>query len=108
MADTRPPLTQAFDAEAGKTTVPETPTFEVSILVDNIGDYAVGKDDADAKEKYEEQIQALSDADGFRIVRISLSVPLPEVVEIVGDVPVVLQPGPLTFLSPEARNALGQ
>lgn len=65
---------------------------EVCILVDSCGDYAVGKDEAEARENYESTIQALADADGFRIVRVKLNVPLPAVVTLAADVPEVAPP----------------
>jgi hypothetical protein len=60
---------------------------ELFVLVDAAGDYAVGKDEAAAREAYENEIQALSDADGFRLVKVTVNVPLPEVVELTGDAP---------------------
>jgi len=60
---------------------------ELFVLVDAAGDYAVGKDEASAREAYENDIGALSDADGFRLVKVTVNVPLPEVVELTGDAP---------------------
>lgn len=60
---------------------------EIFLLVDSCGDYAVGNSIEAAREKYEEGIQALTDAEGFRIVKLLVKVPLPEVVEMTGEVP---------------------
>ena len=55
---------------------------EVVVLVDSCGDSAIGTDEAAARESYEENIQALSECDGFRLVKIKVKVSLPEIAEI--------------------------
>ena len=60
---------------------------EVFVLVDAAGDYAVGNSPEAAREKYGEDVGPLEDTDGFRLVKVLLNVPLPEVVELAGDVP---------------------
>ena len=50
-------------------------------------DYGVGKDEASAKENYETDIQSLSDADGFRLVKVSVTVPLPQPIELEVEAP---------------------
>ena len=60
---------------------------EVWICVDSSGDSAVGSSAEDAKERYEESIQQLAEADGFRLVKLLVKVPLPEVVELLADAP---------------------
>lgn len=60
----------------------ETITAEVVVLVDSCGDYALGKDEADAREAYENQIQALSECDGFRLIKVRVRVPLPAITEL--------------------------
>ena len=65
----------------------ETCKCEVWLCVDSAGDYASGADEAAARESYEENVQALSDADGFRLVKVTVNVPLPEVVELTGNAP---------------------
>jgi len=62
-------------------------TCEVFLCVDSAGNYGVGKDEAAARENYESDVQALSDADGFRLVKVTVAVPLPEMVELVGEAP---------------------
>lgn len=64
-----------------------TTTVEVWIVVDSCGDYVVAKDEADLNDVYESDIQALGDAEGLRRVKVTLTVPLPVVVELSGTVP---------------------
>lgn len=59
---------------------------EMWACVDDEGNYAVGASDEEAREKYEEQVQALSEASGFRLVKVTVKVPLPEIVELTGEV----------------------
>jgi hypothetical protein len=61
---------------------------ELVLIVDANGDYAVGKDFDGAKEQYENDVGELSACEGgFRVVRVTVGVPLPEVVELTGDAP---------------------
>lgn len=60
----------------------------VWVCVDSDGDYAVGKDDALAIEAYESDILELTSAGGFRMVEITVKVPLPTTIELIGEVPV--------------------
>lgn len=60
---------------------------EVFLFVDQGGDYAVGNSENAAKEKYEDDIGPLEDCTGFRMVRLVVQVPLPEMVEMIGTVP---------------------
>lgn len=60
-------------------------TCEVWLCVDSCGDYGVGPDAEGARANYEETVQALCDADGFRLVKVSVAVPLPQPVELVGE-----------------------
>ena len=62
---------------------------EVWIVCDQAGDYAVGSSADAAREKYAEDIGELSSAEGFRMVKLLVRVPLPEVVELSGDAPAV-------------------
>ncbi len=59
---------------------------EVWVVVDAAGDYAVGISAEAAREKYEEDIGALNEADGFRLVKVALHVPV-SVQEVCLDVP---------------------
>jgi hypothetical protein len=60
-------------------------TVEMWACVDSAGDYAVGNSEEAAREKYEEDVQALSESSGFRLVKINVAVPLPEPVELTGE-----------------------
>ena len=61
-------------------------TCEIWVLVDANGDY-VATDDPDALvEQYEERVGELAQADGFRKVKVTVSVPLPEVIEAAAEV----------------------
>ncbi len=62
--------------------------LEVWVVVDEQGDYAVGRDGPDCTERYEETIQPCADACGLRYVKVLLEVPLPALVEMSGTVPV--------------------
>lgn len=66
--------------------------FEVVVLVDSTGDYAVGKDQESAIAQYEEQVQELDDSGGHRFVMLALDVPLPAVTEVAATVPAVGKP----------------
>lgn len=68
---------------------------EVWVLVDNDGAY-VASDDQDAlNERYEEHHQAVADAAGIRRIKITVKVPLPEVIEVSGSVNVTEEIGEL-------------
>ena len=73
----------------------KTVEIEVFVCVDDCGDYAVGKESANAIEAYEGEVQALTDAGGFRMVKLTLTVPLPEIVEMTGEVPALGEPAAL-------------
>ncbi len=60
---------------------------EVWILVDAAGDYAVGTSQETAITSYEENIQPLGDSGGYRLVNLTVNVPLPVAVEVEVDVP---------------------
>lgn len=62
-------------------------TVEVWVLIDSDGNYAVANDQERVKEVYEEDTQPFGDADGFRLVKLSLRVALPEVIEASGEIP---------------------
>jgi hypothetical protein len=52
--------------------------------VDTEGDYGIGKDVGAARESYENDIQALNECEGFRIVQVTLQVSVPAVAELTG------------------------
>ena len=62
---------------------------EVFLVIDQAGDYAVGNSPEAAREKYAEDIGELSEAEGFRMVKLAVRVPLPELVELAVEVPAV-------------------
>lgn len=65
----------------------QTCEVELWVCVDSNGDYSVAKTDSDARENYESEVQNLADTEGHRMVKVTLTVPLPEVVELTGTVP---------------------
>ena len=64
-----------------------TATVDAWLCIDSDGDYGVGKDEASARESYENDVQPLADANGFRLVKVSVTVPLPEVIELEVETP---------------------
>lgn len=64
-----------------------TTELELWACVDASGDYGLGRDADEAKAAYENDIGQLADAEGFRCFKITLTVPLPEPVELTGSVP---------------------
>jgi hypothetical protein len=65
-------------------------------LVDAKGAYAFGTDQAAARTAYTETIGALEETDGFRLIKVTLTVPVPPILEMSGDVPELPAPGKLT------------
>jgi hypothetical protein len=59
---------------------------EAWMVVDAAGDYGVGRDKDKANEDYENEIGALSDAEGLRYVQVMLKVPMPVVITVEGEV----------------------
>ena len=64
-----------------------TATVDTWICIDSDADYGVGKDEASAREIYENDVQPLSDANGFRLVKVSVTVPLPTPIELEVEAP---------------------
>ena len=60
---------------------------EVWLCIDNDGCYEVGCDADEARSRYEENVGALADADGFRLVRLGVTIPAPEPISVEVDVP---------------------
>lgn len=54
--------------------------IEVWILVDAAGDYVASDDADDVRERYADQIGELNECDGFRLVKVKVSVPRPVVI----------------------------
>jgi hypothetical protein len=66
-----------------------TPTAdcEVTMVVDAAGDYGCGRDLDSARESYAEDVGALDDAEGLRVVVCRVRVPLPVPVDVAGTAP---------------------
>lgn len=64
-----------------------TATCEIFVCIDSEGQYAVGTDADLARQAYEEDVGCLNEQDGFRLVKVTLTVPLPKAVELTGTVP---------------------
>ena len=62
-----------------------TAQVEVWVVVDENGDYAVGADDDGAYDAYDETVGGTRLA--RRAVKVTLTVPLPETVELTGTAP---------------------
>lgn len=60
-----------------------TTELELHVVVDAQGDWACGDTDEAARENYAEAIGGLDASNGFRMVKVRMSVPLPETAEIV-------------------------
>ncbi len=69
--------------------------IEVWVVIDEDGDYAVGKDRESAAESFESDI-GFNNENGTRRVKLTVSVPLPEAIELTGTVATVEEPGELT------------
>jgi len=59
---------------------------EVWVMVDAAGDYAASDDPDLLNERYEEKVQEMSEAEGFRRVKITVKVPLPQPLAVSVDV----------------------
>jgi hypothetical protein len=55
---------------------------EIFVLVDADGDSVIGVTEQDARDNYEADIQPLAECNGFRIVKVTVQVPLPCVQEL--------------------------
>lgn len=75
----------------------ETCQVEVWVVVDAEGQYAVGVDAETARRAYANEIGALEETEGFRLVKVGLTVPMPAVAELSGVVPVDAVPTGLTL-----------
>jgi hypothetical protein len=70
----------------------ETVQVEVWVIVDADGDYAVGSSMDDAGEAFDDNIGGHSPR---RAVKVTLTVPKPKAVELVGTVPAEVEGGEL-------------
>ena len=60
----------------------ETATVVTWLCIDSEGDYGVGKNEASTRESHENDVQQLAEANGFRLVKASMTVPLPQPIEL--------------------------
>lgn len=65
----------------------KTETVEVYVMVDSEGDYGAGVDPEGAAQCYADNVGDVAEKDGFRMVKILLTVPLPVEVVLTGTVP---------------------
>jgi len=70
--------------------------IEIWAMVDSDGDYVASHDYSRLSDLYEEDVQTCSEADGLRKIKITLNMPLPTVVKLVGEVPAQGVPDDLT------------
>ncbi len=61
-------------------------SHEVFIVVDANGDCAVGTTADAARESFDDNVGGLADGEGFRMVRVTVSVPLPEIIDVTAEV----------------------
>lgn len=66
--------------------------LEVWVVVDESGDYVVAKDQGEAAELFENEVGG---SEPRRQVKVTLRVPAPKVVELVGEVPAESNSGSL-------------
>lgn len=67
---------------------------EVWVVIDQDGNYAVGANEDQAREHYEEDIGAIGDATAFQAYQLNLSVPTPAAIVVSG---ALKQAGPHTL-----------
>lgn len=67
------------------TTARQTCTAEVWVMMDADGCYVVGSCPNSAREAYAEQVRPLDECEGFRLVKVTVKVPLPKAVELTGE-----------------------
>lgn len=60
-------------------------SIDIWVLMDAQGDYGVGRDEDDVHNNYTDNVGDMPS--GTRLIKVKLSVPLPSVVEMTGDVP---------------------
>lgn len=66
----------------------KTMTVEVWVIVDDASEYEVGTSESDAIERYKENVaEEDSGTRGIRRVKLSVTVPLPETIELAVAVP---------------------
>ncbi len=74
----------------------QTVEVEMWCAVDSNGDYGLGKDQDAARANYNDDVGDIAECDGFRLVKITVKVPLPIVAELTGEVAEQGEPAELT------------
>ncbi len=64
----------------------QTVDVEMWACIDSDGQYGVGHDADNARGNYADNIGALEDSEGFRLVRVTVKAPLPIIAELTGEV----------------------
>ena len=59
-----------------------TAKLEYYVVVDAVGNFAVGADEDACKEAYESNVQELADSGGYRFIKMRVTVPLPAELEV--------------------------
>ena len=75
----------------------KTMQIEVFVLIDADGSYIAREEYGDLATAYAEHVGELSAQDGFRVVKVKLTVPLPELIEVTGTIPADEEPSALTL-----------
>lgn len=68
---------------------------EVFVMIDADGSYIARETYDDLATAYAEHVGELSAQDGFRVVKVKLTVPLPELIEVTGTIPADEEPSAL-------------
>jgi hypothetical protein len=71
-------------------------TVTVFVLVDPQGDYTCGNEADQARFRYAEDVGPLEDSDGFQLVEVQITLPLPRVIQVQGVVAAAADPATLT------------
>jgi hypothetical protein len=63
----------------------KTCEVEIFVVVDAAGDYGVGTDAENARTHYEDSVGDLTNSDGFRTLKLTVTIPLPEIMTLTGE-----------------------
>lgn len=66
--------------------MPRLKEIEICVVVDDDGGYECGVEAGDATDRYEENVQETINALGIRTIRVKLTVPLPELIVLRGEI----------------------
>jgi hypothetical protein len=73
----------------------QTVEVKVFVLVDPAGDYACGTEADQARSRYADDIGPLEDSDGFQLVEVTITLPLPRVIQVQGVIAAAADPATL-------------